>query len=277
MAIEHEQGPIDALVLAGGQLECERFPAVDPAIGCKARIPILGRPMVEWTVRGLRAAPAIGRIVVVGDPALATPSLRELGAEVVAEAGAIDRNLRLGIEALPGARRILAASGDLPLITPEAVGDLLRHAPAADLVMTYVERADALREFPHREWIFAATTSGAYTGGGVALVRPDALLANWAWVQRVLDARRRSVLGLAMLIGPAFAVKALLRRLTVAEVEHKLSSLLNLCGRGYQTRYVELAMDVDKQTDVLLVEARLRARMAGGADPAPSSDRPAPA
>ena len=45
---------IDAVVLAGGELERERFQGLTAAVDAKAEIPILGRPMVEWTVRALR-------------------------------------------------------------------------------------------------------------------------------------------------------------------------------------------------------------------------------
>src|SRR5262245_52163700 len=67
---------VDTIILAGGSIETERFPGFDPAVHRKAQIPVQGRPMVEWTAAAVRASPGVKRIVVVGDAALDTPSLR---------------------------------------------------------------------------------------------------------------------------------------------------------------------------------------------------------
>jgi GTP:adenosylcobinamide-phosphate guanylyltransferase len=250
----------DAIVLSGGTIEPARFAGLDPAIRRKAQIPILGRPMVDWTVRGLRACPEVGRIVVVGDPTLCTAELRESGAELIVESASISENLRAGLDSIPGAERGIAVSGDLPLLTGAALEDLIRNAPQADVVFPYVERADIERAFPAREWLFAKTPEGEFTGCSAFLFRRQALLDRWSWVEEPLGARRRSVLGLAMLLGPAIAARYLFGRLRVADVERKISSILRLAGRGYRTSFPELAMDVDKIADVELVERVLGER-----------------
>jgi molybdopterin-guanine dinucleotide biosynthesis protein A len=251
---------IDALVLSGGEIEAERFHGLDPAITRKAHVPILGRAMVEWVVRGLRRCPRIGRITVVGDASLDTPGLRGLDARVTPEAGDIAQNLRAGLAALPGAEQVLALSGDLPLLSPEALKDLFTHAPAADVIFPYVAREDVCREFADRVWVFSQLPEGAFTGSSTVLFRPDALLANWRWVEAFLNARRRSPLGLALMIGPSLALKYGLGRLHIEDVERRLSALLHLKGRGYQSRFAELAMDVDKLSDIALAERVLMQR-----------------
>jgi molybdopterin-guanine dinucleotide biosynthesis protein A len=251
---------IDALVLAGGAIERERFPNLGAQIERKAQIPILGRPMVEWVVRSLRACPQVGRIVVIGDRTLETPALSSLGAIVIGEAATIAENLRAGLDALADTQRVLGLSGDLPLLTRAALEDLIANAPEAEIVFPYIERAEIMQEFPDREWIYARTAEGAFTGCSMALIRPEGLIASWRWVEELLDARRQSPLGLAMKIGPGLALRYLLRSLRVADVERKLSSLLHLAGRGYRSRFPELAMDVDKELDLPLVERVLAGR-----------------
>jgi molybdopterin-guanine dinucleotide biosynthesis protein A len=251
---------VDAIILAGGAIETERFPGLDPHVTRKALIPLLGKPMVEWVAQGLRTCPRIGRIGIVGHPSVDTPAVRALSAAVVPEAGGIVANLRAGLEALPDARRVLTLSGDLPLLTRAALEDLFREAPAADIVFPYIEQADILRDFPDRVWVFSRTPEGAFTGCSAALFRPAALLANWRWVEEFLNARRRSPLALAMIVGPSFALKYLFHRLRVADVEKKLSSLLHVVGRGYQSRFSELAMDIDKSSDIPLAERILEQR-----------------
>jgi GTP:adenosylcobinamide-phosphate guanylyltransferase len=251
----------DALILAGGEIEAARFPHVGTGIIRKAQLPVMGRPMVEWTARGVRACRRVERLVVVGHEILATRRLGELGARLVPEGGSIAGNLAVGLKALPGARRVLAVSADLPLVTGEALEDFVDNAPDADLVFPYVERADAVRDFPDRAWVFAETPEGAFTGAAPALFRPETLLANWEQVEEALDARRP--LALARRIGPWFALRFLLRQLRVAEVEASLSGLLRLTVRGYRTAFSELALDVDRSSDVGLVEAALGTRGIG--------------
>ena len=256
---------MEAVVLAGGALERDRFPGVGPGIRRKADLPILGRPMLWWTLRALRACPAVGQIVVVGDPELAGAGLAALDACVVPEAGELDGNLRAGLDALGlDAARVLVLSGDLPLLTPAALEDLLRNAPDADVVFPFVERREVERRFPGREFIFARTADGELTGCSAGLLKPAAVREQWPWVERLLAARRYSPLRLALLLGLPLALKLLTRRLTVRDVERRLSTLLRLDGRGYRTPYPELAMDVDKESDLPVVEMELeRLRLAG--------------
>lgn len=252
----------NAVVLSGGGFEADRFRDSAIQVQWKAEIPLLGRPMVEWAVRGLRSCPDIGDVVVVCPPGLASPELARLEARVAAERGDISANLRVGLDALPPSERVLVVSGDLPLLTRECLDDLLEHAPAADLVFPYVERADIQRAYPEREWLYARTLDGHLTGCSAGLVRPEAILSNWSWVEALLNARRHSPLRLAAMFGLPLALRLLSGRVRVRDVEERLSGLLHVTGRGYRTRYAELAMDVDKGSDVAFVESRLRQRNA---------------
>src|SRR5262249_9811750 len=130
---------VDAIVLAGGALETERFPGIDAGVRRKAQLSLLGRPMVERVAQALRSCSQSGRIVIVGPESLASAERRALGVGVTPEAGSITENLRAGLDALPGGRRIFALSGDLPLLCPAALHDLLARAPEADIVFPYVE------------------------------------------------------------------------------------------------------------------------------------------
>lgn len=251
----------DAVVLAGGALELDRFPGMGPSVPAKAEIPLLGKPMVYWTVQALRACPAIRRIVVLGSPTLESAELRALDVTIAPEAGTINGTLRAGLDALPDADRVFCISADVPLLTPEAVGDLLEHAPDVDVVIPYCERSDIERDYPDRGWVFARTPEGEFTGCSGFVAKRSALLERWKWVEELLGARRRSVLGLAMLVGPGFALKYALHKLRVADVEDRMSRLMHVRARGYRTRFTELAMDVDKTSDIPFVEDTLRQRI----------------
>jgi GTP:adenosylcobinamide-phosphate guanylyltransferase len=249
----------DGLVIAGGTIEA---PAFRRAVGVarKAEIPLLGRPLVEWVVEGLRSAPSICRIVVVGAPEIATASLRDAVDAVVPEGASGVENLMRGLEALPDAESVLMVSGDLPLIYRESLEELLANAPAADVVFPIVERGDVLRAFPSRRWVFAhAAGSGDFTGGALLLFRPDVLQHRREWAER-LFAARRSLFELVRMWGVGLTLRYLLRLLTLAEAEQRVSEVLVLRARAYCSRYPELALDVDKVSDLPLCEAWLRER-----------------
>ena len=56
------------------------------------------------------------------------------------------------------------------------------------------------------------------------------------------------------------AAASMKRAGNVSDMEARLSTLLHLEGRGYRSRYAEIAMDVDEETDLPFVEAALRVR-----------------
>ncbi|MCH8274294.1 MAG: nucleotidyltransferase family protein [Armatimonadetes bacterium] len=250
---------LDALVLSGGELEYRRFRRLDGSIKRKALIPILGTPMVEWVVRALRSCPRIQRIAVVGHESLNSAALKDAGAQLVREVGDITSNLGAGLKALDGGRRILILSGDLPLITRESVDDLIDHAPDADFVFPFVERRHIRRFCPKRRWMYLKTRDGTITACSAALCNREVVLDRWRWVENVLNSRR-NVVRLATMFGLGFGIWFLLGRLSLADAEARVSSVLRLRSRGYSTAFPELALDVDKQSDIPLVEDHLRQR-----------------
>jgi GTP:adenosylcobinamide-phosphate guanylyltransferase len=247
----------DAVVIAGGTIEDPGFRRA-AGVTRKAEISLLGRPLVEWTVEGLRSAPSVRRIVVVGAPEIATPSLRESVDAVVPEGAGGVENLMRGLDALPDPECVLMVSGDLPLIHRTSLEDLLANAPAADVVFPIVERADVLRAFPTRRWVFAHTAGGGdFTGGALLLFLPDVLRHHREWAERLFGARR-SLFDLARMWGAGLTLKYLLRVLTLGEAEQRVSQVLDLRARAYRSRFPEVAMDIDKASDIPLCEMWLR-------------------
>jgi hypothetical protein len=62
------------------------------------------------------------------------------------------------------------------------------------------------------------------------------------------------------MFGLPFAFQLLTGRLRLIEAETTLSRLLHVQGRAYRTRFAELAMDVDKESDLPFIEEVLRQR-----------------
>lgn len=249
----------DAIIIAGGSI---RDPEFREAVGtdCRALIDLLGKPMVQWVAEALKSSQKIGRVVVLGRSALKDTTVAGVVDQVVEEGADEVDNIFRGLEALPGIQRLLVASGDLPLLTAEALDDFLNNAPPeGEVVFPICEREVVLRDFPNRKWVFVRTPEGRFTGAALFSANPEALRQRREWLERVFESRR-SVWKLINLWGLGFALKALTHHLSIAEAEERISEVLGLKGRAYQTPFTELVMDVDKPSDVVLCEERLRSR-----------------
>ncbi len=114
---------------------------------------LCGRPMVLWPVAAAREAGA-GRVVVVDSPARALESVLPEGVEIAVQAeangtgGAVVAGMAAldaasGAAAVDPAAPVLVLSGDVPLVSAEAIGELLEaHASsgaAATMATTILE------------------------------------------------------------------------------------------------------------------------------------------
>ena len=251
----------DAVIIAGGTIT---NPGMRELVGVdtRAEIDMLGKPMLEWTASAVRAAESIGKVAVVGRSATIAPIAGEFS-DVIVEEG-IDEvdNLFRGIDALSGDRRVLMLAGDIPLLTPEVVGDLVENAPPdADVVFPICPEEPILRDFPDRNWTLVETPDGSFTGGCGFLFDPEAVKAQRQWVQEVFDSRR-SPWKLMRIWGLWFGIMAVLHQVSVAEAETKISEVLGLRGRAYISQYTELCLDLDYAEDVEMVRRHMAERQA---------------
>jgi molybdopterin-guanine dinucleotide biosynthesis protein A len=255
----NQTGKADAVIIAGGTISKEDFREL-VGVDRRAEIDMLGKPMLEWTVRAVRDAEGIDRTAVVGRPEVLEPIAGELCDAIVEEGADEVDNLFRGLEALPGATRVAMLAGDIPLLTPQALDDLVTNAPTdTDVVFPICRDEDVLRDFPDRNWTLVKTPDGSFTGGCGFLFGPEAVKARRDWVQEVFDSRRNTW-KLMRIWGLWFGMMALLHRISVAEAEAKVSEVLGLRARAYITRYTELCLDLDYAEDVEQVRRHLAAR-----------------
>ncbi|WP_018086119.1 nucleotidyltransferase family protein [Desulfurispora thermophila] len=239
---------LSALVLAGslnrGRLqECSREPY-------EAMISIGGRSMVSYVVQALLNCARVGRVLVVG------PEIADLpdGVEVVAPAGDLLDNVERGVRALGDAGQVLLATCDIPLLSGRAVENFLClcRQRQADIYYPVIERQLIESRYAGAERTYVHFKEGDYTGGNLILFDP-AILPRCLERGRQLVAARKSPLRLAGLVGWGFLLRFLLRRITLAEAERKVSQLLGVEGAVVLCSDPEVGVDVDKPSDLLLV------------------------
>ncbi len=241
---------VDALILAGGSLK--GISGEDKV--SKALIEIEGKPMIEYVIDVLKDCPEIGRMVVV------IPSNAPLGNwaqrvdRVLFKGGSLTENIEAGMEYLGKDQPILVLSSDIPLITPEAIGDFLNRCLGRESCVYYpiISREEVEKRFPGTQRTYAALKEGTFTGGNIALIDPQVIRDNRELLERLYNLRK-SPFQLVRVLGFRFILKFLLRRLTIGELEEKASHLIRTRGCAIITPFPEIGVDVDKDSDLELV------------------------
>ncbi len=243
---------MDALILAGGDNQ-GKLSQVSAAPGA-ALIPIGNRFMVDYVISALRATPGIGRIALVGPLEHLQAHYRDAGV-ILAQAGSnsIQSTLR-GLAVLNPSGRLLVATGDIPLLTPEAVVDFIRLCgdQSADLYYPVVTREASETRFPGTHRTYVRLKEGVFTGGNLFLVNPAVVESCMAKAEELFRLRKSPV-AMARAIGLGLLVKLLLKRLSLAEAEGTVSRLLGIRGNVVISAYPELGVDVDKPADLELI------------------------
>ena len=248
---------IDAVVLAGGAPDA--VSALAPGAPNKAFVPIAGRTLVERTLDALHASPQIGRTVVVApNGTFDSPALR--GADERRAAGStMTESLRAGLAGFAPDASVLVAASDLPILSRAALDEFLAivRAADADIVYACVERAVHEARFPEVPHTWARLQDGTYCGGGVVALRPRVLPALERLLGR-LGAARKNPLRLAAIFGARVLVRYAIGRLRVEHAERRASALVR--GRVVAARctHPEIAVNVDRPSDVALAEKLVR-------------------
>ncbi|MEW5957746.1 MAG: NTP transferase domain-containing protein [Chloroflexota bacterium] len=258
---------MDAIVTAGGLSRPNDPLYVLTGIEKKALIPLAGQPMIAWVVGALFGSGLIDHIVIVGLRPADLP-LNGLPLYFVDAVGSLIDNIMVALAKLkeinPAAQKVLLASSDIPLITPESIRGFVAECGSldADIYYAIVEEKTMEASFPDSRRTFVPFKGGRYSGGDVFLadiLAPDKTDLD---LFRALTGSRKNYWQQARLLGFGFIIRFLLRQLTVADAAKRAGKTLNLDARGIDTRYPELGMDLDKPRQYELIKAILEERQA---------------
>jgi len=254
---------LDALVAAGGTLGRD-----DPLFGlapggCKALLPIGGKPMVEWVVDALAASPRIGKIVLIGLPDDALVHHPAVSARLP-DQGSLFRNIRSGGEWIhrnnPSAQMAVAASGDLPAVTADMVTWVVDAAGRTvhDLDYVVIPREIMEAKFHGSGRTYLHFRDGMFTGGDLHVLRLS-LLPNASFWEG-MHAARKNALRMAALLGVDTLLLLAFRRLTLAETQRRVSSRIGIRGCALVSPFAELGMDIDSPHQYALIRAAIEQR-----------------
>lgn len=248
---------VNALVLAGRTNSDALREYTQTA--SKALIDINGKPMIRYVVDSLTTVPDVQRVVVVGPVDELAGVVSGDKVTLVPDGEGIVDNVRRGARQLPPHEPILIATSDIPLLTPEVVQHFLAQCQArpADLYYSIVEKSASERKYPLVKRTYVALQDGTFTGGNLFLVYPSVIEQVAPKAEAFIE-QRKSPLQLARLLGFQFVLKLILRLLTIADLEERVSTLWGVRGAAIVSPHPEIGIDVDKPADLQLVRAALR-------------------
>ena len=255
---------VNAVILAGGKNSAEMAAAT--GVENRALTPLGTRPMLDYVVSALHAAPSVGGLYVVGDIPPGETYHAVAGGETLLD------NLLAGLRAASGgpeagaSERVLVSTSDIPFLTAEAADDFVSRALAsgADLCCSYVPVSRCYARFPDMKRTAIKLREGQYTLGNLMLVSPRFLLAHSDTITRAYAARKSPV-QVARLLGPGFLVRLLAAQLLapsllpLSALEQSVSRLLGSGARavGICSEYPEIGTDIDKPEDVAVARRLL--------------------
>src|SRR6185312_10324570 len=103
---------------------------------------------------------------------------------------------------------------------------------------------------------WARLREGQFCGGGVSAIKPRAL-AQLAQLLDALGAARKAPLRLASIFGWDIVPHFLIGRLSIASAEARASRILGAPAVAIQCTHPEIAINVDRVSDVALTEMLL--------------------
>ncbi len=248
----------DAVVLAGGG---KNEPLTEQEnVSNKAFILVNDKPILAYILDALQEAPLVRQIVVVGPHAeLEVLKVAGYQFDAVAEQGSMLDNLAAGFTGVEPDRPCLVVTGDIPLINAEVIEKFLALCAPHDHDLYYpvLSRERCLLQFPKTERTYVRLREGHVTGGNIGLLMPAWFLENRDRLNLFISYRKKP-LKLLRILPISFLFKYIFKMLSLKDLETHLSQLLNLRAKAVLCDCVEIAVDVDKPGDLMLVKENLQ-------------------
>jgi GTP:adenosylcobinamide-phosphate guanylyltransferase len=227
-------------------------------VSCKALIKLGDQEMIRYVLTVLSALKQVERVVVVGPPDDLLFLKDHYPVEIVAEQGSILQNLMAANHCLSNGQQTIISSADIPMLTVEAMENLLHQCQPFESDFYYPISSKELSEsrFPGVQRTYVTLQEGTFTGGNVFLVNAAKLESAVPEIERFLEFRKNP-LKMVSLLGAGFAWKFMTKKLTIAGLEERFSRLLKLKAQAIISDYPEIGFDVDKPSDLTLARQML--------------------
>lgn len=231
----------EAVLLAGGQLEKELAPL--GSFPSKAYLPLQGKPLAEYPLHAIRSISKFKRIVTIlpegGSPFPGTISAP--GGNTIIQSMSAAMSV-----ILPETNRVLFVTCDLPFLTKESLIDFMGQCQNADagLYYSFVSQSDSEMKFPNAPHTYATLGGNKFCGGGLIGIAPKNFSALVLLADKATR-NRKNVLAIVNLLGFSIAIKFLLKKLSISDIEKRAAQLLGFPVKGIQSHFPEIALNID--------------------------------
>jgi molybdopterin-guanine dinucleotide biosynthesis protein A len=254
---------VGAAILAGGLTDDALFEKTQTRE--KALVAIHGQPMLQYVIEAVTSCSAIDE-AVIACPAESAVAQRDWGGipHTVAKGHDPIDSIVAGAEALTAADRVLICACDLPLLTPEAIGEFVAEGleAGADCCYPILSEQVIEAEFPGCPRTYVRFRDGRFTSGNIALVARGFVVDRREKIHQAFSVRK-SPLKMAALLGPMAALGLALGTASIEGLANRAAKVLHCTVCVVQSRHPEIAFDVDKPSDLELAQEALVRRAAG--------------
>lgn len=220
----------------------------------KAFIKLIGKPMIMYVIDALRSSNKVDKIVIVGEKSKFN-SLDTYTDMIIDSNESMLNNISAGVKHFKEDDMLLVSTCDIPLLTGEAVADFITRSleSKADLCYPIVNKTTCQLKYPEAKRTYAALKEGQFTGGNLFMLNP-AILDRCIYIAEQMINYRKSPAKMSKVLGLPFLIKLATGRLSIEEVENRVSKLLNIRGKAIITEYAEIGTDIDKPEDIEIIE-----------------------
>jgi MobA-like NTP transferase domain len=232
-----------AVITAGGSVDAAF--AAEIGTSLKALAPSGTGVLIDAVLNAIEGA-GISDVAIVGEPAV-TARFSACGALPIGAAADGATNVLRALDAWPDGD-LLYATCDLPFITREALVAFLAASAPYDLTLPLASEAAYLAAFPGAPPHVAALGGERVANGSVFFIRHAAREPVRRIAGRFFDARK-SLFGMARLLGPALLMRFLVRRLRISHIESHASQVLGVRAAAIREQSPGLCYDIDTLDD----------------------------
>lgn len=259
---------VDAVVLAGGINAIKLFDGYRP--GYKALLPFCGKPSIQYVVEALEQVSNVDHISIVGPVDELSRTLAQSDHfNLISPGESMIDNILIGLRYFRKSPIVLFLTGDLPLVTPEAIRDFLKIASRIEtsyeqnMFLSVVPEGSFHGAYQKRSKGFNRFRDVAVCHGNLLLIDPGCLARPKMvlYFKKLYEARKstvRAMLSISSGIGLVYLFGVHLFHLLRLDQMARIGSRhFNLGLIPAILEHPEIALDVDEPEDYALVKELL--------------------
>jgi len=231
---------LNGVITAGARVDDEF--ARRTGTGVKALARIGERTMLGAAIEAARAA-GVTQLAVVGGEEVRSACAGSVD-RFIDDAGSGEANIHRALGAWEPDAPLLYLTSDMPFVNAQALRAFLQAVPPDALSIPLTDCAEFERRFPGAPPFGIEIAGERVVNGGAFWIPANGAGRIEAFAERFFSARK-SVMRMAILLGPVFCVRFMLRRLSIQALECHAQNVLGIAARAVRGAPPELAYDVD--------------------------------